>query len=280
MKQYLEVMQNIVDNGEFKENRTGVGTYSIFGTQTRFDLRKGFPLVSTKEVNVKHILGEILWFVKGQTNVNDLNSKIWGEWAAPDGSIGPMYGKQLRAFETSSPNGLKTVDQLKETIELIKSNPNSRRIIMTTWNVGFIPDGKKTAQAHVEEGLMALAPCHGLVIQFHTHTDSGLSMQVYVRSNDWPIGTPYNIAGYAFLLQLVAHECGLEARDLVYTTGDTHIYENQLEGVKEQLARTPNEKLPFLDFLDGNKSMFEVDVDDFELVGYEPQAKIKMPVAV
>lgn len=279
MQKYLNIMQQIVDEGELKGNRTANETISIFGTQTRFDLRQGFPLLSTKKINFKHVIGEILWFVKGSTNVNDLNSKIWNEWADEKGSIGPMYGEQLRAYRTCSPNGVYQVDQLQEAINTIQSNPNSRRIVLTTWNVGFVPDGKKSPQEHVADGMMSLAPCHGIVIQFHTHIDNRLSMQVYVRSNDWPIGAPYNIAGYAFLLMLVAHECGMIAGDLVYTTGDTHIYVNQMDGVNEQLSRTPNYELPTVEFLT-NKSIFDYEVEDFKIHGYAPQDSISMPVSV
>lgn len=272
MKQYLELVREVLENGEKREDRTGTGTISIFGAQKKYDLREGFPLVTTKKVRFDAILHELLWFLRGSTNINDKltqHTPIWDPWADEKGELGPIYGYQWRKWEKfvedRDHNGLyhKThVDQIKNAIEMIKNQPDSRRIIVTGWNV-----------ADIEK--MALPPCHTL-FQFYV-ANGRLDLQLYQRSADIALGVPYNIASYSALLMMVAQECNLIPGVFVHTLGDAHIYLNHIEGLKEQLKRTPKQ-LPQLKI---NKKPFdELTFEDFELTGYEHDAFIKFPIAV
>lgn len=270
MKDYLDLLQDILDHGELKGDRTGTGTYSVFGRQLRFDLREGFPLVTTKKVYFDSVLRELLWFIKGSTNIKDgllPHTKIWNPWANKDGNLGPIYGYQWRHWEkfTKDENGQyqKThIDQLTEVIEAIKTNPNSRRLIVSAWNVADIND-------------MALPPCHSF-FQFYV-AGSHLDLQLYQRSADVAVGVPFNIASYALLLMMVAQECNLTPRFFVHTFGDTHIYSNHVDGVKEQLTRTPGTR-PTLEI--EKKPFFNLEFEDFKLTNYNHQDFIKFPIAV
>ncbi len=264
MKQYLDYLRNIKENGVNKEDRTGTGTKSIFGHQMRFDLKDGFPLVTTKKVFTKAIIHELLWFIKGDTNIKYLKENgvtIWDEWADAQGDLGPVYGHQWRSWGT--PDG-KTIDQLSEIIEMIKKNPDSRRIIVSAWNVADLPK-------------MALMPCHCL-FQFYV-ADGKLSCQLYQRSCDSFLGVPFNIASYALLTEMVAHVCGLEVGEFIWTGGDCHIYNNHFDQVDEQLTREPR-ALPKLVIKRKVDSIFDFVFEDFEIVGYDPHPAIKAPIAV
>ncbi|ALS73926.1 thymidylate synthase [Planococcus rifietoensis] len=313
MKQYLALCEHILDQGAQKEDRTGTGTLSVFGHQMRFDLAEGFPLMTTKKTAFRLIVSELLWFIKGDTNVQTLlkdNNHIWDEWAfaqwvesdeydgpemndfgrraqrdpefaelykkqmtlfqekvlADDefakkyGDLGPVYGKQWRSWAATDGG---QIDQLKNVVESIKNNPDSRRHLVTAWNPEFIDD-------------MALPPCH-IMFQFYV-ADGKLSCQLYQRSADVFLGVPFNIASYALLTHLVAQECGLEPGEFIHTTGDTHLYVNHLEQVQEQLSREPK-ALPTLNLTEG-KSMFDMDMEDIQIEGYDPHPRIKAPVAV
>ncbi|ARK23476.1 thymidylate synthase [Sporosarcina sp. P37] len=313
MKQYLDLCQHILDTGTKKGDRTGTGTYSVFGYQMRFDLAQGFPLLTTKKTAFRLIVSELLWFIKGDTNIRTLikeRNAIWDEWAferyvqseaytGPDmtdfgrrvlkdeefakvyqaelasfkeniladeefaeqyGDLGPVYGKQWRAWE--SENGV--IDQLAQVIDSIKNNPDSRRHIVTAWNPAEVDD-------------MALPPCH-LLFQFYV-ADGKLSCQLYQRSADVFLGVPFNIASYALLIHLIAHECGLEAGEFVHTLGDAHLYQNHMDQVKEQLRREPK-ALPTLKVNYGGRSIFELTTEDISIEGYDPHPRIKAPIAV
>lgn len=314
MKQYLDLCQHILHNGAKKEDRTGTGTLSVFGHQMRFDLNEGFPLMTTKKTAFRLIVSELLWFIKGDTNVKTLleeNNHIWDEWAfaqwvesdeyeGPDmadfgrrsqkdpefavrykeqmalfqekilaedgfaekfGDLGPVYGKQWRSWAKTDGG---TIDQLKNVIESIKKNPDSRRHLVTAWNPEFIDD-------------MALPPCH-IMFQFYV-ADGKLSCQLYQRSADVFLGVPFNIASYALLTHLIARECGLEVGDFVHTTGDTHLYSNHIEQVTEQLSREPR-KLPTVKINEDVASIFDLELADITIEGYDPHPRIKAPVAV
>ncbi|WP_033541054.1 thymidylate synthase [Planococcus sp. CAU13] len=314
MKQYLDLCEHILENGAKKEDRTGTGTLSIFGYQMRYNLAEGFPLMTTKKTAFRLIVSELLWFLKGDTNVRALiaeNNHIWDEWAfgqwvssseydGPDmtdfgrraqkdgefailykeqmgvfhkkiledaafaekyGDLGPVYGKQWRSWQTTTG---ETIDQLKNVIESIKKNPDSRRHLVTAWNPEFVED-------------MALPPCHTM-FQFYV-ADGKLSCQLYQRSADVFLGVPFNIASYALLTHLLARECGLAVGDFVHTTGDTHLYLNHLEQVKEQLSRTPK-KLPVLQINEDVESIFDLTLNDISIEGYDPHPRISAPVAV
>ncbi len=253
-------MSDGIDRGD----RTGTGTRSIFGYQMRFDLRDGFPLLTTKKLHLKSIIYELLWFLKGDTNVKYLQDngvRIWNEWARPDGSLGPVYGYQWRSWPDYSGGH---IDQIKEVIETIKNNPSSRRIIVSAWNVADIPQ-------------MALPPCH-LLFQFYV-ADGRLSLMLYQRSADCFLGVPFNIASYALLLMMVAQVTGLEPGEFIHTLGDTHIYHNHFEQVKEQLSRTPGQ-LPTMKLNPEIKDIFDFKYEDFELVNYNALPHIKATVAV
>lgn len=263
MKQYLQLLQDIKDKGSYKEDRTGVGTYSIFGYQMRFNLSDGFPLLTTKKLHWKSIVHELLWFMKGDTNVKYLQDngvRIWNEWADEEGNFGPIYGKQWRAWETNDGN---VIDQLANVIDEIKTNTNSRRLIVSAWNVGDIDK-------------MVLPPCH-LLFQFYVK-DGKLSLQLYQRSGDAFLGIPFNIASYSLLLAIVAKECNLECGEFIHTIGDAHIYSNHMEQVDEQLSREVRE-LPRLVIADGKK-WDEYKYEDFIIEGYNPHPHIKGIVAV
>ncbi len=253
-----------MDEGADRSDRTGVGTRSIFGTQMRFDLSQGFPLLTTKKVHLKSIIHELLWFISGSTNIRYLTEngvKIWNEWADENGNLGPVYGKQWRDFETADG---RHIDQLKNAVDMIKNNPDSRRIIVCAWNPGDIER-------------MALPPCHTL-FQFYV-ANGKLSCQLYQRSCDMFLGVPFNIASYSLLTMMIAKDCNLEVGDFVWTGGDTHIYHNHFDQVKLQLTRKPK-ALPKLIIKRKAASIFDYVYDDFELEGYDPYPPIKAPVAV
>lgn len=257
-------MQYILDSGTKKEDRTGTGTLSVFGYQMRFDLAEGFPLLTTKKLHVKSIIYELLWFLRGDTNIHYLQGhgvNIWNEWADANGELGPVYGAQWRSWKSADG---RTIDQISEVIDQIKRNPNSRRLIVSAWNVGEIPK-------------MALPPCH-LLFQFYV-ADRKLSCQLYQRSADIFLGLPFNIASYALLTMMIAHVCDLEPGEFILTLGDAHLYSNHIEQARLQLTRAPL-KLPQMRINPSVRSIFEFDYDDFELVGYEAYPHIKAEVAV
>lgn len=264
MRQYLDLAKHVMENGSMKEDRTGTGTKSVFGYQMRFDLAEGFPMVTTKKLHLKSIIYELLWFLKGDTNVKFLQEnevRIWNEWADESGDLGPVYGHQWRSWR--KPNG-ETVDQIKTAIDQIKNNPDSRRIIVSAWNVGEIDQ-------------MALAPCHAF-FQFYVN-DGKLSLQLYQRSADIFLGVPFNIASYALLLQMMAQVCDLKAGEFVHTFGDAHIYTNHFEQIKLQLTRKPK-NLPKMILNPEIKDIFDFTYEDFTLEGYESHPHIKGKVAV
>ncbi len=279
MKAYLDLMQDVVDNGFDKGDRTGVGTRSVFGRQLRFNLQDGFPLVTTKKVHLRSIIYELLWFLKGSTDNNWLKERkvsIWNEWALEDGDLGPIYGKQWRSWQC--PDG-RVVDQISEVIEQIKTKPNSRRLIVSAWNPAELPDESIGPQDNVREGRMALAPCHCL-FQFYV-ADGKLSCQLYQRSADLFLGVPFNIASYALLTHMIAQQCDLDVGEFVHTFGDCHLYQNHLTDdiVLEQLKREPR-ALPKLVIKRKPTSIFEYELEDFEFEGYEPHPVIKAPIAI
>ncbi len=264
MKQYLDYLQHILTHGVKKVDRTGVGTISVFGYQMRFNLQEGFPLVTTKKLHTKSIFHELFWFLHGDTNIKYLNDhgvSIWNEWANEQGDLGPVYGKQWRAWETKDG---RVIDQISEVMQQIKTNPDSRRLLVNAWNVG-------------ELSKMALPPCH-LMFQFYV-ANGKLSCQLYQRSADSFLGVPFNIASYALLTSMMAQQCDLEPGEFVWTGGDCHIYLNHLEQVKLQLSRTPFD-LPRLNFKRLPPSLFEYEYDDIEILNYEAHPHIKGAVAV
>jgi thymidylate synthase len=264
MQVYHDLLRHILSNGTQKTDRTGTGTISVFGYQMRFDLSEGFPLVTTKKVHLKSIIHELLWFLKGETNIaylKDNGISIWNEWADENGELGPVYGKQWRSWEGA--NGV-VVDQVKDLIDQIKKNPDSRRLIISAWNVADLPK-------------MALMPCHSL-FQFYV-ADGKLSCQLYQRSADVFLGVPFNIASYALLTMMIAQVCDLEPGDFVHTFGDVHIYNNHIEQVNLQLSRTPY-PLPQMKINPDVKNIFDFKFDDFTLENYQSHPAIKAPVAV
>lgn len=264
MKQYLDALQFIIDNGVEKADRTGTGTKAVFGYQMRFNLQEGFPMVTTKKLHLKSIIYELLWFLKGDTNVKYLQEngvRIWNEWADENGDLGPVYGKQWIAWET--PDG-RQVNQIQRAVDLIKSNPDSRRIIVNAWNVG-------------ELDKMALTPCHAL-FQFFV-ADGKLSCLLYQRSADVFLGVPFNIASYALLTMMMAQVCGLEPGEFVHSFGDLHLYSNHLEQAELQLSRSPR-TLPKMKLNPDVKDIFGFSYEDFELIDYDPHPHIKAKVAV
>lgn len=265
MQQYLEMLNYILENGERRENRTGVDTIGVFGYQMRFDLQKGFPLLTTKKMAWKSTITELLWFLRGDTNIKylkDNGCKFWDEWAGEDGEIVKAYGKQWRAWEG---NDGATVDQISSVIEQIKANPQSRRIIVSAWNVADI-------------GKMTLPPCHAF-FQFYVSNDKKLSCHLYQRSADTLLGVPVNIASYALLTHMVAHVCDLEVGEFIHSFGDLHIYVNHVDQVREQLSRKPR-ALPQIKISPDKKDIFQITRDDITLVGYDPHPAIKGEVAV
>lgn len=264
MKQYHDLLQHILDCGVKKEDRTGTGTISVFGYQMRFNLEEGFPLVTTKKLHLRSIIHELLWFLAGDTNIKylkDNNVSIWDEWADENGELGPVYGKQWRSWTTREGG---SIDQIKQVVETLKKNPDSRRIIVSAWNVEDIPN-------------MALAPCHCL-FQFYV-ADGKLSCQLYQRSADTFLGVPFNIASYALLTMMMAQVCGLRAGDFVHTFGDAHLYLNHLEQARTQLSRE-SRALPKMIINPDVKSIFDFKYEDFELLGYDPHPHIKAAVSV
>ncbi len=264
MKQYLDLMRHVVEHGNKKEDRTGTGTYSVFGYQMRFNLEEGFPLLTTKKVHLKSIIHELLWFLQGSTNIKYLKDNgvsIWDEWADANGNLGPVYGYQWRNWP--KPDGTH-IDQITQVVEMIKKNPDSRRLIVSAWNV-----------ADVDQ--MKLPPCHAF-FQFYV-ADGKLSCQLYQRSADIFLGVPFNIASYALLTMMVAQVCGLKLGDFVHTLGDAHIYLNHLEQTREQLSRVPR-RLPSMRINPEVKDIFGFKFEDFTLENYDPHPAIKAPVAV
>jgi thymidylate synthase len=277
MKQYLDLMRHVKENGVQKGDRTGTGTVSVFGYQMRFDLSKGFPLVTTKKCHLKSIIHELLWFLRGETNtryLTDNGVKIWNEWADEQGELGPVYGYQWRNWPT--PDG-RHIDQIKEIIQLLQDNPNSRRIIVSAWNAADLPDESVSPQENVKQGRMALAPCHAF-FQFYV-AEGKLSCQLYQRSADIFLGVPFNIASYALLTMMVAQVVGLEVGDFVHTLGDAHLYNNHLEQVDEQLSRTPY-ALPTMKLNPQISNIFDFTYDDFELLDYQAHPHIKAPISI
>lgn len=264
MIQYHQLLHHVLEKGCFKADRTGTGTYSVFGVQTRFELKAGFPLVTTKKLHLRSIIHELLWFLKGETNIAYLKENgvsIWDEWADASGDLGPVYGKQWCAWETRDG---RVIHQVDEVVQQIKTNPDSRRLIVSAWNVG-------------ELDKMALAPCH-LLFQFYV-AEGRLSCQLYQRSADLFLGVPFNIASYALLTLMVAQVCELEPGDFVHTFGDLHLYSNHLDQARLQLEREPR-PLPAMKLNPGVKSLHDFKFEDFELMGYDPHPHIKAPVAV
>ena len=264
MRQYHDLMKHILENGTKKEDRTGTGTLSVFGYQMRYDLNEGFPCVTTKKLHLRSIIHELLWFLKGDTNIKYLKENkvsIWDEWADEDGNLGPVYGSQWRSWPTRDGD---TIDQIKQIIQQIKETPDSRRIIVSAWNVGEIKN-------------MALPPCHAF-FQFYV-ADNKLSCQLYQRSADTFLGVPFNIASYALLTMMVAQVCNLELGDFVHTLGDAHLYLNHLEQAELQLSREPR-KLPVLKINSDVKELLDFKYEDFELVNYDPHPHMKGAVAI
>ena len=264
MKQYLDILNRILNEGVKKEDRTGTGTLSIFGTQSRYNLDNGFPLLTTKKLHLKSIIYELLWFLRGDTNIQYLKEhkvSIWDEWADENGELGPVYGHQWRSWPDYQGG---SIDQIQQVVDMIHNNPDSRRILVSAWNVA-------------EVNQMALPPCHSL-FQFYV-ADGRLSLQLYQRSADTFLGVPFNIASYALLLQMMAQVTGLKAGDFIHTTGDTHLYLNHLDQARLQLTRTPR-KLPVMKINPDVKSIFDFRFEDFELEGYDPWPHIKAEVSV
>ena len=264
MDQYLKLLEHVKQNGQKKEDRTGTGTMSVFGYQMRFNLNKSFPLLTTKKVHLKSVIYELLWFLSGDTNIKFLKDNgvsIWDEWADENGNLGPVYGHQWRSWPTSEGN---EIDQISNLINQIKKTPDSRRLIVSAWNVGEI-------------NKMKLPPCH-CFFQFYV-ADGRLSCQLYQRSADIFLGVPFNIASYALLTQMIAHVCGLECGEFIHTLGDAHIYTNHIDQVNEQLRRKPK-KLPQIKINPSVKNIFDFKYEDFSLEGYDPYPLIKAPVAV
>jgi thymidylate synthase len=277
MQPYLNLLNKILHEGARKGDRTGSGTLSIFGHQLRFPLAEGFPLVTTKKIHLKSIIHELLWFLRGDTNLAYLHEhkvSIWDEWADANGDLGPVYGRQWRAWPV--PGG-GAVDQLKQVVEQIKSTPNSRRMIVSAWNVADLPDETISPQANVAQGKMALAPCHAL-FQFYV-AEGRLSCQLYQRSCDTFLGVPFNIASYALLTHMIAQQAGLDVGDFIWTGGDVHLYLNHLEQARLQLSRAPY-PLPRLVLKRKPDSLFDYRYEDFEIEGYQAHDPIRAAISV
>lgn len=274
MQQYLDLIRHIKANGVTKTDRTGTGTQSVFGYQMRFDLSKGFPMVTTKKLHLKSIIHELLWFLKGDTNIAYLQEngvRIWNEWADKDGNLGPVYGHQWRNWNSEG------LDQIKEVIHTIKTNPDSRRMLVSAWNPSVLPDTSVSFDENVANNKAALPPCHAF-FQFYV-ANRKLSCQLYQRSADVFLGVPFNIASYALLTLMMAQVCELEAGDFVHTFGDAHIYSNHKEQIELQLSRTPR-SLPTMKINPEVKDLFEFTFEDFELINYDPHPLIKGSVAI
>lgn len=277
MKEYLTLMRHVRDHGIKKEDRTGTGTRSVFGYQMRFDLAQGFPLVTTKKCHLKSIIHELLWFLKGDTNIAYLKEhgvSIWNEWATDDGELGPVYGHQWRSWDRGDGT---SVDQISEVIDQIKTNPDSRRLIVSAWNPSVLPDASLSPKQNAEQGKQALPPCHTM-FQFYVQ-EGKLSCQLYQRSADIFLGVPFNIASYALLTMMIAKVCDLAPGEFIHTLGDAHLYSNHMEQVETQLARTPYPR-PTMDINSDVKDIFAFTFDDFTLKDYQAHPHIKAPVAI
>jgi len=274
MRQYLDLVKHVLDNGELKEDRTGTGTKSVFGYQMRFNLDDGFPMVTTKKLHLKSIIYELLWFLKGDTNIKYLQEngvKIWDAWADSSGDLGPVYGFQWRNWNNDG------IDQISNLIHNLKNNPSSRRHLISAWNPSVLPDTSKSFETNVANGKAALPPCHAF-FQFHV-INSKLSCQLYQRSADIFLGVPFNIASYSLLTLMIAHVCDLKVGDFIHTFGDAHIYSNHFDQMKLQLTRKPR-KLPTIKINKEVKSIFDFKFEDFVLEDYNPHPHIKGKVAV
>ena len=274
MKQYHDLIKHILENGTEKGDRTGTGTKSVFGYQMRFDLSEGFPMVTTKKLHLKSIIYELLWFLKGDTNVKYLQEhgvRIWNEWADENGDLGPVYGHQWRNWNSEE------IDQIREIVKTLKENPNSRRMLVSAWNPSVLPDNSKSFSENVANGKAALPPCHAF-FQFYV-ADGKLSCQLYQRSADVFLGVPFNIASYALFTMMMAQVCGYKAGDFIHTFGDAHIYQNHFEQVELQLSRAPRE-LPTIKINPDVKDIFDFKFEDFILENYHPHPAIKGQVAV
>ena len=274
MKPYLDLLRHILENGTDKSDRTGTGTRSVFGYQIRFDLQKGFPLVTTKKVHLKSIIHELLWFLKGDTNIKYLQEngvRIWNEWADENGDLGPVYSAQWRNWNNDG------IDQIAQVVESLKKKPDSRRMLVSAWNPSVMPDTSKSFAQNVAEGKAALPPCHAF-FQFYV-ADGKLSCQMYQRSADVFLGVPFNIASYALLTMMMAQVTGLKLGEYIHTFGDVHIYNNHFQQVKLQLSREPRD-LPEMKINPAVKSIFDFKYEDFELLNYNPHPAIKAKVSV
>jgi len=277
MKQYLDLLQDILDNGVRKGDRTGTGTLSVFGRQYRHNLAQGFPLLTTKKLHFKSIVNELIWFLSGDTNTRWLKEngvKIWDEWATPEGDLGPVYGAQWTAWPTSDGGSINQIDYV---VDCLRNNPDSRRILFHAWNVEFLPDEGKSPQENVRAGKMALPPCH-LLYQFYV-AQGKLSAQLMIRSSDSFLGLPYNTASLALLTMMLAQQCDLGLGEIIICTGDSHIYNNHFEQVQQQLQRQPR-PLPRLNIRRKPASIYDYCFEDFELLDYSPHAHIAAPVAI
>lgn len=277
MKEYLQLMQHVKDQGVRKDDRTGTGTLSVFGYQMRFDLAEGFPLVTTKKCHLKSIIHELLWFLKGETNIQYLKENgvsIWDEWATDEGELGPVYGKQWRSWDAGDGT---TIDQIQQVVEEIKTNPDSRRLIVSAWNPSVLPDPTLSPKENAAAGKQALPPCHTL-FQFYV-LNNKLSCQLYQRSGDVFLGVPFNIASYALLTLMMAQVCNLEPGEFIHTLGDAHLYTNHLEQAELQLSRQPHPR-PTMNINPDIKDLLAFSFSDFELSGYHCHPHIKAPVAI
>ncbi|NOT13023.1 MAG: thymidylate synthase [Methylococcaceae bacterium] len=277
MKQYLDLLDKILKEGTQKGDRTGSGTLSLFGHQMRFSLQQGFPLVTTKKIHLKSIIHELLWFLKGETNLAYLQAHdvtIWNAWADDQGDLGPVYGHQWRSWPAADG---RHIDQIQQVIEQLKSTPNSRRMIVSAWNVADLPDESISPQQNVSQGKMALAPCHAF-FQFYV-AEGRLSCQLYQRSCDTFLGLPFNIASYALLTHMMAQQCDLKVGDFIWTGGDVHLYLNHLEQARLQLTRSPHQ-LPYLKLTRKPESLFDYRYDDFEIENYQAHEHIKAAISV
>jgi thymidylate synthase len=277
VRAYLDLLDLLLNTGTPKGDRTGTGTLSVFGHQMRFNLREGFPLVTTKKIHLKSVVHELLWFIQGHTTTEYLRANgvsIWDEWATEEGDLGPIYGAQWRSWQAADG---RSIDQLISVVEAIKARPDSRRLLVSAWNPALLPDESKSPQDNVRDGLMALAPCHTL-FQFYV-ADGSLSCQLYQRSADVFLGVPFNIASYALLTHLVADQCGLGVGDFVWTGGDVHLYQNHVAQAREQLTRDPR-PLPTLKLLSTPTDITGYTEADIAIEGYDPHPHIKAPVAI
>ena len=274
MKQYFDLVNTVLENGAEKGDRTGTGTKSIFGYQMRFNLSEGFPILTTKKIHIKSVIHELLWFIKGETNIKYLSDngvRIWNEWADKNGNLGPVYGYQWRNWNNEK------IDQLSDVINTLKTNPNSRRMLISAWNPSVLPDTSKSFSENVANGKAALPPCHSF-FQFYV-ANNKLSCQLYQRSADIFLGVPFNIASYALLTEMLAQVCGFKSGEFIHTLGDAHIYNNHMEQIRLQLSRTPK-PLPKLKLNPKIQNLFDFKYDDVEILNYEPHPAIKGIVSV